>query len=105
MLLGPGVLVRVVQQIVVGDIFLVKFVMAMIEEGGDAAQKISLLASISFGCWIDYRRILVEGITHITPEEIAFARFAGFVFKLLAEAKLVDNQPAVVYYAGSQLGP
>jgi homoserine dehydrogenase len=71
---------------------------AMDVEGVDAAQKISLLASISFGFWIDYHRILVEGITHITPEEIAFARFSGFVFKLIAEAKLVDNQPAVTVF-------
>lgn len=67
-------------------------------EGIDAAQKISLLASISFGSWIDYRRILVEGITSITPEEIEFARFSGFVFKLLAEARLVNNQPAVTVF-------
>ncbi|MQY77326.1 MAG: homoserine dehydrogenase, partial [Spirochaeta sp.] len=71
---------------------------AMDVEGVDAAQKISLLASISFGYWIDYRRILVEGITHIRPEEIAFARFSGFVFKLLAEAKLVEDQPAVTVF-------
>lgn len=67
-------------------------------EGIDAAQKISLLASISFGSWIDYRRILVEGITRITPEEIEFARFSGFVFKLLAEARLVNNQPAITVF-------
>jgi len=67
-------------------------------EGIDAAQKISLLASISFGFWIDYRRILVEGITHITPEEIAFARFSGFIFKLIAEARLVNDQPAVTVF-------
>ena len=56
--------------------------------GGDSAHKISLLASFAFGGWIDYRQILCEGITTITPGEIEFAASAGFVFKLVASAWL-----------------
>ncbi len=67
-------------------------------EGIDAAQKISLLASISFGYWVDYRQVLCEGIASITPKEIEFARFSGFVFKLLAQARLIEGQPAVTVF-------
>jgi homoserine dehydrogenase len=67
-------------------------------QGGDAAHKISLLASFAFGSWIDYRRVLCEGITRITPGEIEFARSAGFVFKLIASAELVAKQSAVTVF-------
>ncbi len=67
-------------------------------EGIDAAQKISLLASIAFGVWVDYRQVLCEGITSITPKQIEFARFSGFVFKLLARARLIEGRPAVTVF-------
>ena len=67
-------------------------------EGGDSAHKISLLASFSFGQWIDYRKVLCEGITTITPEEIEFALSAGFIFKLIASAELIEGKPAVTVF-------
>ena len=36
--------------------------------GRDAAQKIGLLASLAFGCWIDPADILCEGITAVTRQ-------------------------------------
>jgi homoserine dehydrogenase len=66
--------------------------------GGDSAHKISLLASLAFGGWVDYREILVEGITRVTPGEIEFAGSAGFVIKLVASAMLVDGRPAVTVF-------
>ena len=66
--------------------------------GGDSAHKISLLASFAFGGWVDYREVLCEGITSITPGEIEFAQSAGFVFKLVAGARLVDDRPAVTVF-------
>ena len=66
--------------------------------GGDAAQKISILASIAFGCWIDYRKILCEGIQGVSPRDIEFCQSAGFVFKLIAQARLVDGRPLVTVY-------
>ena len=66
--------------------------------GGDSAHKISLLASFAFGGWIDYRELLCEGITHITPGEIEFALSAGFVFKLVAAARWNDGRPAVTVF-------
>jgi homoserine dehydrogenase len=67
-------------------------------QGEDAAHKISLLAAFSFGSWVDYRRVLCEGIARITPGEIEFARSAGFVFKLIASAQLVEGRPAVTVF-------
>lgn len=66
--------------------------------GGDAAQKISILASIAFGAWVDYRRILCEGITTVEAKEIEFAAMAGFVFKLVASATLVGGRPSVAVF-------
>jgi homoserine dehydrogenase len=66
--------------------------------GGDAAQKICLLASIAFGCWIDWRQILCEGIDGITPRDIEFCQSAGFVFKLIAQARMEGEKPLVTVY-------
>jgi len=63
--------------------------------GGDSAHKISLLASFAFGGWVDYRELLCEGITTITPGEIEFAASAGFVFKLVASASVGGGAPDV----------
>jgi homoserine dehydrogenase len=66
--------------------------------GGDAAHKISLLAAFAFGGWIDYRKILCEGITTVTPGEIEFAASAGFVIKLIASAILIEGRPSVTVF-------
>jgi homoserine dehydrogenase len=66
--------------------------------GGDASHKISLLASFAFGGWVDYQRILCEGITTVTPGEIEFAGSAGFAIKLIASALLVDGKPSVTVF-------
>lgn len=66
--------------------------------GIDAAQKISILASISFGRWVDYHEVLCEGITSVEAKDIEFAKMAGFVFKLVASATLVDGMPSVTVF-------
>ena len=66
--------------------------------GGDSAHKISLLASFAFGGWVDYRELLCEGITTITPGEIEFAASAGFVFKLVASASMIGGRPSVTVF-------
>lgn len=66
--------------------------------GGDAAHKISLLASFAFGGWVDYRNILCDGITTVTPGEIEFAASAGFCIKLIASAVLVDGKASVAVF-------
>jgi homoserine dehydrogenase len=66
--------------------------------GGDSVHKITLLASFAFGGWIDQREVLREGIASITPGEIEFAASAGFIFKLIALARLIDGRPAVTVF-------
>jgi homoserine dehydrogenase len=66
--------------------------------GADAAHKISLLAAFAFGGWVDYRKILCEGITTVTPGEIEFAASAGFAIKLIASAIIIDGKPSVTVF-------
>jgi len=66
--------------------------------GGDAAQKICLLASIAFGQWITPSQILCEGITSVEIKDVAFARDSGFAIKLVAQARLADGVPWTAVY-------
>jgi homoserine dehydrogenase len=66
--------------------------------GGDAAQKIGLLASLAFGCWITPAEILCEGITNVELKDIEFAKDSGFVVKLVAQARMVETMPLVAVY-------
>ncbi len=56
-------------------------------DGGDAADKLSILASLAFGCRVDRAAVHCEGIRRITASDIAYADRLGFVIKLLAIAK------------------
>ena len=70
--------------------------------GGDTAHKLALLASLAFGIKPDLANIPIEGISHITPQDIAFAREFGCRIKLLGVARRVGDridqrvQPAMV---------
>jgi homoserine dehydrogenase len=55
--------------------------------GMDAAQKLCLLASLAFSARVAPESILVEGITSLTPTDISYGREAGYVLKLLAQAR------------------
>lgn len=56
-------------------------------EGYDAAYKLRILASLAFETHIPEEGVHCEGITRITPEDIAFGRELGYTVKLLAIAK------------------
>lgn len=70
--------------------------------GGDTAHKLAILSSLAFGVTPSLERIHIEGIAHITPEDIAFAREFGFRIKLLGMARRTASgldlrvQPAMV---------
>jgi len=70
--------------------------------GGDTAHKLALLASLAFGIKPDLANIPIQGISHITPQDIAFAREFGCRIKLLGIARRVGDrfdqrvQPAMV---------
>jgi homoserine dehydrogenase len=66
--------------------------------GGDAAQKIGLLASLAFGCWIEQKDVLCEGIESVTPQDIEFCLSSGFVVKLVAQARMIDATALVTVY-------
>jgi homoserine dehydrogenase len=56
-------------------------------EGMDSAHKLTILASIAFGMPLDYAAVSVEGITHVTPQDIQIAQVFGYRIKLLGIAK------------------
>lgn len=57
-------------------------------EGHDAAAKCAILASIAFNARVVAADVFREGISTVTPEDIAVAHRLGYVVKLLAIAEL-----------------
>ncbi len=55
--------------------------------GFDAAHKLLILASIAYGIDAKPEDVLIEGITQITQEDIAFAKEFGYHLKLLGIAR------------------
>ncbi len=55
--------------------------------GGDTAHKLALLSSLAFGVRPDLDHIQVQGIRHISFEDIGFAREFGYRIKLLGIAR------------------
>jgi homoserine dehydrogenase len=55
-------------------------------EGHDTAQKLAILASLSFGIKVDPEAVYVEGISTITPEDLEAADELGYRIKLLGVA-------------------
>jgi homoserine dehydrogenase len=60
-------------------------------DGIDTAHKLSILIMLSFGSFLDFEKIYVEGIRGITPLDISFADEFGYKIKLLAIAKSRDG--------------
>ncbi len=60
-------------------------------EGVDAAHKLALLASMAFGTQIDYDNVRVQGISEITPIDIAYAIELGYKIKLLGLARKTNH--------------
>jgi len=70
--------------------------------GGDTAHKLALLTALAFAVAPNLDAVAVEGIRHINPDDIAFAREFGYRIKLLGIARRTDIgiiqrvQPAMV---------
>ena len=60
-------------------------------EGFDAMYKLSILASKAFHSRLPIEYIYREGISHITKQDIQYAKDFGYVIKLLAIAKRSGN--------------
>lgn len=61
-------------------------------EGLDAARKIVILSSLSFGKSISPDRISCKGITDITAEDFEIAKALGFTIKLIGHAEQLDGK-------------
>ena len=61
-------------------------------EGHDAASKAAILASLSFHTRFALENVHCQGITSVSAEDIAAAKDAGYVIKLLAIAELLKDE-------------
>lgn len=64
--------------------------------GADSAAKAVILARLAFHSEVDANAVSIEGITNVTPQDIAAAKAMGFVVKLLAVAELTPAEEVVV---------
>lgn len=60
-------------------------------EGHDACRKICILASLAFGRHLYPRYVHCEGITTLTPADVAYAEQWGGVIKLIGRAKKLPS--------------
>lgn len=61
-------------------------------EGYDAAQKAAILASLAFHTHVPLEAVHREGIMTVTGDDVASAKAAGYVVKLLAIAERVETE-------------
>ena len=60
-------------------------------DGHDTAQKLAILASLTFGIQVDPKSIYVEGISSIAPADLEAAEELGYRVKLLGVAVKTDQ--------------
>ncbi len=63
--------------------------------GGDAADKIAILAGLAYGGSVPRALIPTEGIDRLEARDVAYAAQLGYVVKLLAVAEWVDSREGV----------
>ncbi|MGD2096978.1 MAG: homoserine dehydrogenase [Desulfobacterales bacterium] len=61
-------------------------------DGIDTAHKIAILTALAYGMDINLPDVYIEGISKITPLDVAFAAHFGYRIKLLAISKKKGNQ-------------
>ncbi|MFH1985214.1 MAG: homoserine dehydrogenase [Pseudomonadota bacterium] len=59
--------------------------------GFDTAHKLAIITALAYGMEINYDDIFIEGISRITPMDIAFAEQFGYRIKLLAIGKFIGG--------------
>ncbi len=66
---------------------------AKLDIGGyDAAHKLTILSTLSFGSNLNFNQNYVEGISNIKIEDINFAKKLGFKIKLISESSIINNE-------------
>ena len=63
-------------------------------QGGDAADKIAILAGLAYGGPVPREAIPTEGIDQLDARDIAYAEQLGYVVKLLAVAQAMPSEQA-----------
>jgi homoserine dehydrogenase len=63
--------------------------------GTDTAHKISILSSLSFGGFLDFSHVYIEGIEKVDTLDIELGRELGYTLKLLAIAKSHNDEVEV----------
>lgn len=61
-------------------------------EGIDSVHKLAIMVSLAYGTPVDVKDIYTEGITKLTPLDIAYAKEFGYVIKLLGIAKWMEGE-------------
>ena len=60
--------------------------------GTDSAHKLSIMVSLAYGTPVNFKDVYTEGITKLTPLDIAYAREFGYTIKLLGIAKFTGGE-------------
>lgn len=60
--------------------------------GIDSAHKLSIMVSLAYGTPVNFKEVYTEGITGLTPLDIAYAKEFGYTIKLLGIAKFLDGE-------------
>jgi len=60
-------------------------------DGIDAAHKLALLASLAFGTRVNFDDVHIEGIRHISLQDIDYAEEFGYRIKLLGSARMTEH--------------
>ena len=60
-------------------------------DGVDTAHKLAILASLAFGCTVDFDSVSIEGIRYVSAVDIRFAEELGYRIKLLGIASLSEH--------------
>ncbi|HTP81502.1 MAG TPA: homoserine dehydrogenase [Alphaproteobacteria bacterium] len=60
-------------------------------DGIDAAHKLAILAGLAFGAAVNFAGVHIEGIRHIAPLDLEFAKELGYRLKLLGIARMTDH--------------
>ena len=61
-------------------------------EGWDACRKLAILSSIVSGKFVNFENIHTEGITKVTPEDMAYAKEMGCMIRLVGQSVIQEDQ-------------
>ncbi len=60
-------------------------------DGIDAAHKLAVLAALAFGTEVNFKGVHIEGIRHVSPMDLDYAKELGYRVKLLGVARMTEH--------------